>query len=306
MDTVITILGPTATGKTQIATKLASEMNGEIISADSRQVFRKMDIGTGKDLDEYLIGGVKIPYHLIDIKNPGEEYSLFEFLRDYKEAYKSIQSRGKQTIVCGGSTLYLEALLQNYEMIKVPENFELPASYKFKDHEELVKELKEISSLHNHTDLIDPKRTLKALRIAKYTIENQDKKIHLPKVQHLVFGIELSRAEIKSRITKRLKERLQNGMIEEAESLIKSGLHYEDLKYYGLEYKYLALYLEGKINRNDLFQKLNSAIHEFAKKQMTRYRKMEKQGVSIHWIDGQLGLEEKLKLINNKFETLCC
>ncbi|MCB0478399.1 MAG: tRNA (adenosine(37)-N6)-dimethylallyltransferase MiaA [Crocinitomicaceae bacterium] len=297
MERLITILGPTATGKTNVATHLAQKINGEIISADSRQVFQHMDIGTGKDLNEYQIEDTFIPYHLIDIKKPGEEYSLFEFLKDYKKAFQLIKSNNKEAIMCGGTTLYLNALLQSYSFVEIPDNYELPEQFLNKNLEELVQELAKRQALHNTTDTSDKARALKALREAIYIEENPSQTMQLPKVRHLVFGISLERDEIKKRITQRLKERLQNGMIEEAEILLEMGLSFEDLKYYGLEYKYLALFLEGKINRNDLFQKLNSAIHEFAKKQMTRYRKMEKEGIEIKWIDGRLPTDDKVQLI---------
>lgn len=300
MQELITILGPTATGKTNLATHLAKEINGEIISADSRQVFRHMDIGTGKDLDEYSIEGLNIPYHLIDIKDPGEEYSLFDFQKDFIKSFNLIRQKQASSILCGGTTLYLDSILSAYRMVDVPDDFQMPEHYKNKDLNELESVLKELKPLHNTTDLKDRNRLENALRNELFAKESPDSVLKLPEMNHVVFGIGLPMDVIRDKITKRLKFRLKNGMIQEAERLIEMGVSHEMMSYYGLEYKYLSQFLQKQITFNDLVQKLNSAIHQFAKKQMTKYRSMEKNGIEINWIDGTLDLDSKLNIIREK------
>lgn len=300
MKKLITILGSTATGKTSLATQLAYKIHGQIISADSRQVFKHMDIGTGKDLEEYTVNGVEIPHHLIDIKEAGEEYSLFEFLSDYKKAFNKIDQTDDQAILCGGTTLYLDAVLSNYKLTEVPDSYKLPDHYTDLSQPELMQKLSSLKTLHNTSDTLDRDRTMEAIRLALYEKEFSNNTLELPEVEHLVFGIRLPMEEIKRNITLRLKERLKNGMIEEAQHLIELGVSIESLKYYGLEYKFLAEFLEKEITYNDLFQKLNSAIHKFAKKQMTKYRKMESEGIQINWIDGNLSTEAKLEIFRSK------
>lgn len=303
---LITILGPTATGKTKVAANLALKINGEIISADSRQVFKGMDIGTGKDLEEYTIGSFQIPYHLIDIREPLEEYDLFSFLQDYKDTLSTISARRNKAILCGGTTLYLSAVLQNYQLTHVPESFQLDDATKNLSLPDILRELEANVNVHNTTDKLSRERALKALRISRYERENPDQKLVLPETNHLVFGMELPFDQIKKRITARLKKRLSEGMIDETQELLDNGVSLERLKYFGLEYKFLAMFLSREINYNDMFQKLNSAIHEFAKKQMTRYRKMEKEGVEINWMSAEWTLEDQLSFIHDKGVVFDC
>lgn len=281
---IITILGPTAVGKTVLAAKLARKFNGEIISADSRQVYKGMDIGTGKDLDDYIVENYEVPYHLIDVISPEEEFDLYKFTQHFITAFEDITNRNKIPFLVGGTGLYLHSILSGYNLAAV--------DFKSKRAEELSKlnkqELTNIllsnkTDLHNTTDLTDKKRIIKAILIAEHSSEKGNIN---PGVNSLTIGVKLEREEIKKRITKRLKERLQNGMIEEAEKLIDSGITHDKLQFFGLEYKYLSLYLQGKLNYNDMYQKLNSAIHNFAKRQMTWFRKMENEGIIINWING--------------------
>ena len=279
---LITILGPTATGKTKLAAKLAANFNGEIISADSRQVYRKLDIGTGKDLKDYIIGNTKIPYHLIDIIEPEDEFNLFSFIEKFNKCYNDIINRKKIPFLVGGTGLYLSAVLQKYELKKT--DFTKDAKFDEYTLEELKVILKKLNpKLHNTTDLIDRERIIKAILIEK---ASSSATIKVDAINSLNFGIALERREIKKRITERLKNRLSAGMIEEVEELIKSGITYNRLKLLGLEYKYIALYLNDELNYNDMFQKLNSSIHNFAKRQMTWFRKMEREGIKINWIEG--------------------
>lgn len=281
---LIAVLGATATGKTKLAVKLAHRFNGEIISADSRQVYRRMNIGTGKDLDDYDYENSPVQYHLIDIINPEEEFSLFEFRKEFFQAYQLIKQRQKIPFLVGGTGLYLSSVLQNYELKE--------ADFSSRRAEELrkipIEELKKIllsrkAKIHNKTDLVDRERLIKAILIAEAEPESV---LQFPKINSLVLGIRFERDEVKKRITSRLKQRLDGGMIEEVKDLIKTGLTYEKLNEFGLEYRYISLYLKGELNYNDMFQKLNSAIHNFAKRQMTWFRKMEREGVHINWING--------------------
>lgn len=294
---LITILGPTATGKTKLAVQLADYFDGEIISADSRQVYREMNIGTGKDLSEYSINGKSITYHLIDVINPEEEFNLFLFKELFQKAFDKIVEKNKQPFLVGGTGMYLSSVLQNYNLSKA--DFEIES----KDFSSLPDdELKEMlmglnPRLHNRTDLNDRDRILKAIVIAKAKLEADQ----APKINSLNIGVKLSRDKIKDRITARLKKRLdEEGMIEEVKSLMDSGISYDKLIFFGLEYKFIAQYLKGELNKNDMFQKLNSAIHSFAKRQMTWYRKMEKEGVIINWIEGADFYKAK-DLIENYF-----
>lgn len=280
---LVVILGPTATGKTKLAAELASIYNGEIISADSRQVYRGMDIGTGKDLADYFVNNTTIPYHLIDIINPQEEYNLFQFKKDFYSAFETVTQKSKLPILAGGTGLYLSAVIQNYDLHKA--DFEKDArTLQEMDIEKLRELLLALNQpLHNTTDLTSKERLIKAIQIAKSKACTHD----TPKIiSPLVVGVNPGREIVKQRITERLKKRLKNGMIEEVETLLRNNVTFEKLMFFGLEYKFIALYLKGEINYNDMFQKLNSAIHGFAKRQMTWFRKMEKEGVIIHWIDG--------------------
>ncbi len=281
---MLTILGPTASGKTRLAVALAEKFGGEIISADSRQVFRGMDIGSGKDLHEYG----QIPYHLIDILDAGAEFSVFEFQRRFLAAMADISTRQAVPILCGGSGLYLDAVLRGYRMIEVPKNDALRSELAVKSDAELAEELWRLKpTLHNSTDLLDRERTVRAIEIARGELTIHSSDPPQPVVHSVVIGIQWEREALRERITIRLKDRLENGLIEEVEFLHAGGIAWERLDYYGLEYRYVGSYLRGAINRNDLFQKLNSAIHDFAKKQGNWFRRMERHGVAINWIDGR-------------------
>ncbi len=281
---IVTVLGPTAAGKTRLAAKLAKEFNGEIISADSRQVYKGMDIGTGKDLNDYIVDGIKVPYHLIDVLEPREEFNLFLFKNYFTKAYSEILERGNIPFLAGGTGLYLSSIIQNYQLQEADFDKAEADELKGKDIPELRKILNELNTaLHNTTDIIDKGRLITAIQIAR---NKQKDKQPWETLYSLNIGINLPREIIRIRITERLKTRLAGGMIDEAKNLIDSGITYERLDSFGLEYRYMALYLKGKLNYNDMFQKLNSAIHNFAKRQSTWFRKMEREGVKINWIDG--------------------
>jgi len=283
---LICILGPTASGKTKYAVKLAYETGGEIISADSRQVYKGMDIGTGKDLGDYIINGVQIQYHLIDIVDPGTKYNIFEYQRDFKKAYADIVSRGKQPVLCGGSGLYIESVTRGYRLVEVPPDKELRKELESLSMEELTARLASMKRLHNTTDLDSKKRVIRALEIAIHEKENQIDydQAACPEFTTRYIGIAITREERIAKIDKRLKERLKGGMIEEVERLLADGLTPEDLIYYGLEYKYVTLYLTGELTYNQMEEQLAIAIHQFAKRQMTWFRGMERRGINIEWI----------------------
>ena len=290
---LLVVLGPTASGKTRLAVQLAKTLHGEIISADSRQVFRGMDIGTGKDLEEYG----DTPYHLIDIVEPGSEFNVFEFQRRFAEAFEGIIGRGKLPILAGGTGLYLDAVLMGYRLVEVPVNHALRSELEGSPLECLADRLRKSNQLlHNTTDLLDRNRLIRAIEIAEYKGENS--RTALPGIRPAVLGVRWDRDELRRRITGRLKERLENGMIEEVARLHANGVSYETLEFYGLEYKFVARYLRGDINRNDMFQKLNSAIHDFAKRQENWFRRMERNGTVIHWVEGAgEPLKESLALL---------
>ena len=294
---LITILGPTASGKTRVAASLAARVNGEVISADSRQVYRGMDLGTGKDLDDYKVEDRFIPFHLIDIADPGYEYNVYEFQRDFVQVYNEIHGRKKLPVLCGGSGLYLEAVLKGYRLINVPVNIALRKELESKNMEEMRKRLSAFKVLHNITDTENRKRMIRAIEIEEYYSENPDLDSSYPELDPLVVGIKYDRESTRRRITERLKQRLEEGMLAEAEKLVGSGLSFEQLMYYGLEYKYLALHLKGDLDYEDMFTRLNTAIHQFAKRQMTWYRRMERNGIPIRWLDGYMPMEEKLDKI---------
>ncbi|HEY5522809.1 MAG TPA: tRNA (adenosine(37)-N6)-dimethylallyltransferase MiaA [Desulfuromonadaceae bacterium] len=280
---MLAILGPTASGKTRLAVALAEELGGEIISADSRQVFRGMDIGSGKDLHEYG----QVPFHLIDILDAGGEFSVFDFQRRFLRAFADITVRRAVPILCGGSGMYLDAALRGYRMVEVPHNGHLRAYLATKTDIELIDELCRLKpGQHNSTDLLDRERTVRAIEIARGEIENRSACEPLLRLKTAVIGIHWEREALRRRITDRLRERLDNGMIEEVERLYASGIAWERLNYYGLEYRYVGAYLRGDMNRNDMFQRLNSSIHNFAKRQGNWFRRMERHGVAINWIEG--------------------
>jgi tRNA dimethylallyltransferase len=305
---LITILGPTATGKTALAARLAFELNGEVISADSRQVYRGMDIGTGKDYGDYVVNGVAVPFHLIDIVDPGYEYNIFEFQNDFLKAYNDITNRKKVPILCGGSGMYLEAVLKGYRLTQPGKDDDFLESLQDKPDDQLIEILKSYKTLHNITDLEDRPRLLKAIRIAQanqepLTTNDPDPGSRIPDsglcnqfphIKSIIFGISYPRGLVKARITTRLEYRLEHGMIGEVEQLLAGGITPERLMKYGLEYKFVVLYLTGMLSRNELLQQLNIAIRQFAKRQMTWFRRMERQGVVIHWIDGRLTIEQKV------------
>lgn len=300
-EKLIIILGCTATGKTQLATHLARELDGEIISADSRQVFRGMDVGTGKDLKEFTLNNKQIQHHLINIKNAGEVYNVFEFQKDFLEAYETIIKQNKQAILCGGTGMYIESVVKGYRLLEVAKNEALRNELAPQSDEALVKILSDNKPLHNITDIKDRDRMVRAIEVAQYEKEHADLVNDFPTLNTKIFGVDLEREEIKEKITKRLKHRLKHeGMIAEVEQLMKEGVTADQLKFYGLEYKFITQFLLDEINRNELFEKLNIAIHQFAKRQATWFRRMEKNGVNINWIDGNLPMEEKLNLINTQ------
>ena len=279
-DTIV-LLGPTASGKTRLGVALARELNGEIISADSRQVYRGMDIGTGKDIGEYG----EVPYHLIDILEPGEDFNVFFFQKLCFAAMAEIRGRNRLPVIVGGTGLYLDAVLRKYRMVEVPDNPDLRRELATLSLEELAARLLAVNPrLHNTTDLLDQARLLRAIEIAEY--EKCHEPEPLPEIKPLIFGVRWERSILRQRITARLKERLDAGLIEEVAELHSKGVPYETLEFYGLEYRFVARHLKGELNRNDLFQKLNSAIHDFAKRQDTWFRRMERQGTEIHWLDG--------------------
>ena len=303
MKKLITIIGPTASGKTSFACRLAYLTGGEILSGDSRQVYRGMDIGTGKDLADYVVDGKPIPYHLIDIRNAGEQYNIFEYQHDFHKAYADIVSRGVQPILCGGSGLYIESVLKGYRLLEVPENPALRESLKDKSLAELTEILKGFKTLHNSTDVDTAKRAIRAIEIETYYAENGAKANDYEPIDSLIIGVEIDRDARRRRITERLKARLDAGMVDEIRGLIDSGVASDSLKYYGLEYKFVTQYVTGELTYSEMFSGLEIAIHQFAKRQMTWLRGMEKRGLTIHWIDYAMPDEDKcaetLKLIEN-------
>lgn len=294
---LITILGPTASGKTSLATRLAFELNGEIISADSRQVYRSMDIGTGKDLSDYVVDGVHIPYHLIDIVEPGYKYNLFEYQRDFLLAYNAIRQKGRQAILCGGTGLYIESILKGYKLVPVPENPILRAELEMYELPQLTEKLKTYKQLHNTTDVDTKKRAIRAIEIEEYYLEHEAEIPEFPKINSLVIGVDIERELRREKISKRLRSRLDEGMVDEVKNILASGVSPDDLIYYGLEYKYLTNYVIGKMTYDDMVSELEIAIHQFAKRQMTWFRGMERRGFTIHWIDATLPMETKIQKI---------
>lgn len=300
---LITILGPTASGKTPLAAALASRLDSEIISADSRQVYRGMDLGTGKDLADYTVAGKTIPYHLIDIVDPGYKYNVFEYQRDFLQAYQSVRERGKLPILCGGTGLYLEAVLKGYRLIPVPENPELRNRLSDKSLDELTRILSSYKKLHNSTDVDTVKRAIRAIEIEEYYLTQDVEKRSFPTINSLIIGVDIDRELRREKITRRLKQRLDEGMVDEVRQLIAGGVSPDDLIYYGLEYKYLTLYAIGELTFEEMFHQLEIAIHQFAKRQMTWFRGMERRGFTIHWIDASLPMEQKVDSILNLLNT---
>lgn len=294
---LVTILGPTASGKTPLAAALAYQLNAEIISGDSRQVYRRMDLGTGKDLADYVVNGKRIPYHLIDIVEPGYKYNVFEFQRDFLQAYDEIRQRGVLPILCGGTGMYIESVLKGYKLLPVPENPELRASLADKSLDELTTILAEYKKLHNSTDVDTVKRAIRAIEIEEYYRQQPVSAREFPAINSLVIGVDIDRDLRRTKITRRLKQRLDEGMVDEVRTLLDAGIPTEDLIYYGLEYKYLTLYAVGQLTYDEMFHQLEIAIHQFAKRQMTWFRGMERRGFNIHWIDASLPMEQKVEEI---------
>lgn len=299
---MITILGPTASGKTSVAAALALRTGGEIISADSRQVYRRMDIGTGKDLADYTIGDVHIPYHLIDIAEPGTKYNLFQYQQDFHTAYNDIRSRGKLPILCGGTGLYIEAVLGGYSLSPVPQNQKLRESLEGKSLDQLTQMLVQLkqkngSKMHNRTDVDTAQRAIRAIEIETYNLEHPTPERQMPPVDSLVIGINIDRELRREKITRRLKARLEEGMCDEIQGLIDGGVNPEDLIYYGLEYKFITEYVIGRTSYDEMFRQLEIAIHQFAKRQMTWFRGMERRGFTIHWIDAAQSMDDKVDAI---------
>ena len=298
MQKMLTILGPTASGKTPLAAALAKKVGGEIISADSRQVYRRMDIGTGKDLGDY--DGV--PYHLIDICEPGTKYNLFQYQQDFFDVYQDIRSRDVLPILCGGTGLYIEAVLKGYKLSPVPQNPELRQQLEGHSLDELTQMLVELkrknqSNMHNTTDVDSCQRAIRAIEIETYNLEHPVPRRELPSVESIIIGVDIDRELRRQKITRRLKARLEEGMIDEVQALLNEGIAAEDLIYYGLEYKFVTEYLTGQTTYDEMFQRLEIAIHQFAKRQMTWFRGMERRGFHIHWIDATLPTDEKVNMI---------
>lgn len=298
---LLIILGPTASGKTRFAASLARQIEGEIISADSRQVYKRMNLGTGKDYDDYTVEGVQVPYHLIDLFEPGYKYNVFEYQKDFLKVFKLILQNGKFPVLCGGTGMYIEAVTKGYKLISVPVNPELREKLKDKSLPELEEILSCYKKLHNKTDSDTVKRAIRAIEIEEYYKDNPANSPEMPVIKPLFIGIDIDREIRRVRITERLQKRLKSGMIEEVENLLKSGIAADDLIYYGLEYKYITLYLSGKIDYKQMYEQLNIAIHQFAKRQMTWFRKMEREGTLIHWINGGLTPEQFNKEVMTVF-----
>ncbi|HET6558547.1 MAG TPA: tRNA (adenosine(37)-N6)-dimethylallyltransferase MiaA [Prolixibacteraceae bacterium] len=301
---LITVLGPTASGKTAVAARVASLLDGEVISADSRQVYRGMDLGTGKDYADYTVDGKAVPYHLIDIVDAGVEYNVYEYQKDFLRVFADIQSRIKLPVMCGGSGLYLEAVLKNYKLIQVPVNEQLREELSDKQLYELAEILRSYKHyMHNQTDIESVKRAMRAIEIEEYYLTHPEIETGMPDIRSLVVGVKYDRLSRRKRITSRLKQRLKEGMLDEVQRLLDSGLTPEQLTYYGLEYKYMTLHLTGKLTYQEMFDGLNVAIHQFAKRQMTWFRRMEKQGTTIHWLDGYMPMVEKIMKITEWYSA---
>ena len=300
---LITILGPTASGKTPLAAALAYQLDTEIISGDSRQIYRRMDLGTGKDLEDYTVNGRQIPYHLIDIVEPGYKYNVFEYQRDFLNAYSQVRLKEKLPILCGGTGMYIESVLKGYRLLPVPENPGLRDSLADKSLEELTRLLSTYKKLHNSTDVDTVKRAIRAIEIEEYYKQQSPEYREFPQINSLIVGVDIDRELRREKISRRLKQRLDEGMVNEVKALLDSGIPSEDLIYYGLEYKYLTLYVLGELSFDEMFHQLEIAIHQFAKRQMTWFRGMERRGFTIHWLDACLPMEDKVEKIINLLHT---
>lgn len=291
---LITIIGPTASGKTAFAAALAARLDTEIISGDSRQVYRTMDIGTGKDLADYVVDGKQIPYHLIDICNPGDKYNVFEYQHDFHKAFEEIRKKGKLPILCGGTGMYIESVLRGFKLLDVPQNPALRESLKGKSLAELEQILASYKVLHNKTDVDSAQRAIRAIEIEEfYKTEAPDKREYAP-INSLIIGVDINRELRREKISRRLRARLDEGMVDEVRAILATGVKPEDLIYYGLEYKFLTLYIIGQLTYDEMVSQLEIAIHQFAKRQMTWFRGMERRGLHIHWLDATLPTDEKI------------
>jgi len=294
---LITILGPTACGKTKLAAQLCYHIGGEIISADSRQVYKQMDLGTGKDLNEYIVCGKPIPYHLINIANPGEKYHVFRYKQDFYSAYEKVIQNNAVPVLCGGSGMYIEAILRNYNLLEVPENTELREELEKFTLEELTQKLAQYKKLHNKTDVDTKKRAIRAIEIEEYYKQHHLNSPTYPSLNSLTIGLDIDREIRRQKITQRLKQRIDEGMIDEVRNLLQQGISADDLIYYGLEYKYITEYLLGYYSFETFFIKLETAIHQFAKRQMTYFRGMQRRGIAIHWLNASDDIHENVSKI---------
>jgi tRNA dimethylallyltransferase len=305
---LLVVTGPTASGKTSLAAAVAKKTGGEIISADSRQVYRSMNLGTGKDYDDYVIDGFNVPYHLIDIADPGYKYNVFEFQRDFYKVYTSLKERKVYPVVCGGSGMYADSIITGYKMFEVPPDSGLRIELEKKNMDQLREILSTYKNLHNTTDIDSKKRLIRAIEIEHFNRNQGKQHTEFPKVRSLVVGVMLDRESRRMRISERLKQRLNSGMVDEVKHLIDMGINTETLIYYGLEYKFITLYLTGKLSYDDMARDLETAIHQFAKRQMTWFRGMERRGIKIHWIDTNLPMEAKvqtvMELLSQKHQRL--
>ena len=302
MPKMITILGPTASGKTALAAALAYKIGAEIISADSRQVYSGMTVGTGKDLDDYVVNGRQIKYHLIDIARPGDKYNIYEYQRDFHKVYAELAQRGVMPILCGGSGLYIETVLKGYSLSTVPQNPELRQRLSGKTLEQLTEILVDLkarnnSCMHNRSDVDTAQRAVRAIEIEEYNLHHPSSNTEFPPVESVIIGVDIDRESRRARITERLRQRLEHGLVEEVEGLLESGVSAEDLIYYGLEYKYVTEYVTGRTTRDEMFKGLEIAIHQFAKRQMTWFHGMERRGFTINWVDWHMSMDEKLEYI---------
>jgi len=291
---IAVVTGPTATGKTRLAALLSHAIDGEVVCADSRQVYRGMDWGTGKDYEDYVVSGATVPYHLMDICDAGEKYNVYRFQNDFVSAFKDIISRKKKVVLCGGTGMYLEAAIQGFELVTVPPDTEFRSQCENRSFEDMERELKAYKQLHNSTDLASRKRLVRALEIARYLNDNPIEAYDYPQFDYTIIGVQVDRDVRRNRVTSRLKQRVDNGLVAEVQSLLDSGVPAETLLYYGLEYKFVTQHILGLLTYSEMLDKLNIAIHQFAKRQMTWFRGMERRGFTIHWIDGHNTEEERL------------
>ncbi len=301
---LIVVLGPTASGKTAFAAHLADKLETEIISADSRQVYRGMDLGTGKDYEDYLVEGRQVTSHLIDIVDAGYKYNVYEYQQDFLKVFNELSLKGDIPVLCGGTGMYIEAVLKGYRLIEVPENNVLREKIQDWSVQELIEKLQSFKELHNKTDITQRKRLVRAIEIEEYYQRYTGEEVSYPKIRPFIIGLDIGRKERRERISQRLKKRLDTGMVEEVRNLLEKNVPPDTLVYYGLEYKYITMYLLGELSYDEMFSKLETAIHRFAKRQMTWFRGMERRGFEIFWLDSSLPLEEKIRIVQEKLSTL--